>query len=77
MELADNEDIDGDEGDIVNFPAGGAVHSQSFTMSGAGMKRRRNLLPLPLLRLLPLPPQPRAAEMARDRLPLVGRSMPE
>ena len=43
---------------------------------------KRNLLPLsqemllPLL-LLPLPPLPRAAAMARDRLPLVGRSMPE
>ncbi len=34
MESADNEDIDGAEGDIVNVPAGEAVHSQSFTMSG-------------------------------------------
>jgi hypothetical protein len=34
VESADNEDIDGDEGDIVNVPAGEAVHSQSFTMSG-------------------------------------------
>jgi hypothetical protein len=32
------------------------------------------LLPLPPL---PLPPLPRAAAMARDCLPLVGRSMPE
>ncbi len=44
---------------------------------------KRNLLPLPLemllppLRLLPLPQLPREAAMARDRLPLVGRSMPE
>jgi hypothetical protein len=42
-----------------------------------GMKRRRNLLPLPQLRLLPLPPLPRAAAMARDRLPRVGWLMPE
>ena len=34
VELADKEDIDGAEGDIVNVPAGEAVHSQSFTMSG-------------------------------------------
>jgi hypothetical protein len=34
VESADNEDIDGDEGDIVNVPAGEAVHSRSFTMSG-------------------------------------------
>ncbi len=35
-ESGDNrdEEIDGDEGDIVNVPAGDAVHSQSFTMSG-------------------------------------------
>jgi hypothetical protein len=43
---------------------------------------KRNLLPLPPemllpLLLLPLPPLPRAAAMARDRLPLGGRSMPE
>ena len=43
---------------------------------------KRNLLPLPPemllpLLLLPLPPLSRAAAMARDRLPLVGRSMPE
>jgi hypothetical protein len=41
------------------------------------MKRRRNLLPLPPLLLLPLPQLPREAEMARDRLPLAGRLMPE
>jgi hypothetical protein len=47
------------------------------------MKRGvRNLLPLPPemllpLLLLPLVPLPRAATMARDRLPLVGRLMPE
>jgi hypothetical protein len=40
------------------------------------MKRRRNLLPLQQLRLLPLPPLPKAVAMARDRL-LLGRSMPE
>ncbi len=34
-----------------------------------GMKRGRNLLPLP--------PLSRAVVMARDRMPLVGRSMPE
>ena len=34
MESADNEDIDGAEGDIVDVPAGEVVHSQSFTMSG-------------------------------------------
>ena len=36
MESADDEDIDGAEGDIVDVPTGGAVHSQSFrvTMSG-------------------------------------------
>ncbi len=41
------------------------------------IKRTRNLLPLPPLELLPLPPLPRAVAMARDRLPLVGRLMPE
>ena len=42
---------------------------------------KRNLLPLPPEMLLPLPlmplPLPRAAAMARDRLPLVGRTSPE
>jgi O-antigen/teichoic acid export membrane protein len=36
----------------------------------------RNLMPLPLP-LLPPPLLPRAAAMARDRLPLVGRTRPE
>jgi hypothetical protein len=31
---ADDEDIDSAEGDIMDVPAGGVVHSQSFTMSG-------------------------------------------
>jgi hypothetical protein len=34
VESADDEDIDGAEGDIVDVPAGVAVHSQSFTTSG-------------------------------------------
>ncbi len=34
MQSADNEDIDGDEGDIVDAPAGEAVHSQSFLIFG-------------------------------------------
>ncbi len=34
MESADGEDIDCAEGDLVDVPAGGAVHSQKFTMSG-------------------------------------------
>jgi hypothetical protein len=75
VEQADDEDIDGAEGDIVDVPAGGAVTPKASPC--LRMKRRRNLLPLPPLRLLPLPPLPRAAAMARDRLPLVGRSMPE
>ncbi len=33
MEPNQDSDIDGAEGDIVDVPAGEAVHSQSFTMS--------------------------------------------
>ncbi len=32
-ESAENEDIDGEEGDIVNVPGGDAVHSTSYGMS--------------------------------------------
>ena len=69
------QDIDGAEGDIVDVPAGEAVHPKASPC--LGMKRRRNLLPLPPPLLLPLPQLPSAAAMARDRLQLVGRSMPE
>ena len=34
MVPAQDSDIDGAEGDFVDVPAGKAVHSQSFTMSG-------------------------------------------
>jgi hypothetical protein len=34
VESADDEDIDGAEGDIVNVPAGEAVQSQPYAMSG-------------------------------------------
>jgi hypothetical protein len=67
VELADDKDIDGAEGDIVDVPAGGAVHSQSFTMSEDEEEEESAALP----------PLPRAAAMARDSLPLVGRLMPE
>ncbi len=34
MVPAQDSDIDGAEGDVVDVPAAEAVHSQSFTMSG-------------------------------------------
>ncbi len=78
VESADNEDIDSDEGHIVDVPAGEAVHSQSFTMSG-DEEEEESAAPAAAaaVRLQPLPPLSRLAAMARDRLPLVGRSMPE
>jgi hypothetical protein len=33
MELVDNENIDGEEGDIVNIPEGDAVNTTSYGMS--------------------------------------------
>ncbi len=73
------KDIDGTEGDIVDVPAGEAAHSQSFTMSG-DEENEESAAPAAAAAAAPTAaaaPLPRAVAMARDRLPLVGRSMPE
>jgi hypothetical protein len=79
VELADNEDIDDVEGDIVDVPGGGAVHSQSFTVPG-DEEEEESAAPAAAAAAAPAA----AAESGGDgagppagRLPLVGRSMPE
>jgi hypothetical protein len=78
MVPAQDSDIDGAEGDIVDVPAGEAVPSQSFIMSG-NKEDEESAAPAAAAAAAPAT----AAEsggvvaMARDRLPLVGRLMPE
>ena len=40
MESVDNENIDGEEGDIVNIPGGDAVNFTSYSMSDGGDEER-------------------------------------
>jgi hypothetical protein len=41
MESVDNENIDGEEGDIVNIPGGDAVNSTNYSMSGGADEERK------------------------------------
>ncbi len=84
MVPAQDSDIDGAEGNIVDVPAGEAIHSQSFTMSeDKEDSDEESAAPAAAAAATPAaaaastPAAAAESGVVRDRLPLVGQLMPE